>query len=103
MGHAHEGCQSEKTDYIFRLLTATQSDTRGYLLTGEERFADDIARDEKTLAEEFPALRKMIMDNPRQGERFQKVLDSAKARLDFQRTVLDMVRKQGREHTQEKK
>jgi signal transduction histidine kinase len=91
----------EKTEYIFRLLTGTQSDTRAYLLTGEERFAGDIARDEKILADEFPALRTMVRDNPKQEERFQKVLNSAQARLDYQQTVMQMMRTQGLARAQE--
>ncbi|HEY3900253.1 MAG TPA: ATP-binding protein [Chthoniobacter sp.] len=90
-----------KTEYIFRLLTGTQSDTRAYLLTGEERFAEDIALDERILSEEFPALRTMIRDNPRQEERFQKVLSSAQVRLDYQRTIMETMRKQGRERAQD--
>jgi signal transduction histidine kinase len=91
----------EKTEYIFRLLLGAQSELRGFLLTGNERFTADLGRDEEILAAEYPALKAMIRDNPNQGARFQRVLDAAEARLEYQHKIVEMMRSQGRERAQE--
>jgi len=91
----------EKTEYVFRVLLETQSDLRGFVLTGNERFPEDISRDEKILAAEFPALKAMIKDNPKQEERFQRVLNSAQARLDYQHKIAQTMRTEGRDRAQE--
>jgi len=91
----------EKTEHVFRVLVETQSSLRGYLLTGKETFAEEMARDEKELEGQLPELKALTRDNPAQQERFQHVLQSAQARLDYQHEVIDMIRTQGREHAQD--
>src|SRR5260221_534447 len=56
----------EKTEYVFRLLVATQSNLRGYLLTGKDTFTAEMARDEGLLDQGFADLKAMIHDNPKQ-------------------------------------
>ncbi|MEP6672315.1 MAG: CHASE3 domain-containing protein [Chthoniobacter sp.] len=91
----------EKTEYIFRLLVSTQSDLRGYLLTGKDAFTEEMDRDEVLLARQFDELKIMIKDNPSQEARFQEVLESAQARLEYQHLVREMMRKEGTAHAQE--
>ncbi|EDY19732.1 integral membrane sensor signal transduction histidine kinase [Chthoniobacter flavus Ellin428] len=85
----------EETEYIFRMLVATQSNLRGYLLTGKDTFPAEIARDDGVLDAAFTELKVMIQDNPEQQVRFQQILESAQARRDYQHKVLQMIRKDG--------
>jgi signal transduction histidine kinase len=85
----------QETEYIFRLLVATQSNLRGYLLTGKESFPAEIARDDGALDAEFAKLRTMIQDNPSQQARYQQVWERAQARRDYQHKVVQMIQKDG--------
>ncbi len=91
----------EKTEHIFRLLVATQSSLRGYLLTGKDVFAEEMKRDESSLDQAFADLKKMIQDSPGQQARFARVLANAEARRDYQHMVMGMVRTEGIERAQE--
>ena len=85
----------EKVDTIFRLLVTTQSNLRGYLLTGRENYVAAIARDEHLVDEEFASLKTMLADNLRQQARLQQVLQKAQAKRDYQHEILAAMRKEG--------
>ena len=91
----------EKTEYVFRLLVATQSNLRGFLLTGKDTFPTEMARDEGLLDQGFAEINTMIRDNPQQRERFEQVLQSAQARRNYQHEIIDMMRTEGLEAAQE--
>ncbi|MDR3404384.1 MAG: CHASE3 domain-containing protein [Chthoniobacter sp.] len=91
----------EKTEYIFRLLVSTQSDLRGYLLTGKDTFTEEMDRDEGLLDRQFAELQAMIKDNASQRARFQQVLDSAQARREYQHQVREMMQRDGTPRAQE--
>jgi len=91
----------EKTEHVFRLLVATQSELRGFLLTGKDSFTQGIDRDEKELSEQLHQLQTLIQDNPKQQERFQQVMQSAQARLDYQREIMATFQKEGIARAQE--
>ncbi|HSI13168.1 MAG TPA: CHASE3 domain-containing protein [Chthoniobacter sp.] len=90
----------EKTENIFGLLIATQSSLRGYLLTGNDSFVEDMNRDDRAAEQVFAELKKMIQDSPGQQVRFAKVLANAEARRNYQHIVMDMVHRDGIEKTQ---
>jgi len=85
----------ENTDTIFRLLVTTQSNLRGYLLTGKETYVEEIARDENLLDQEFAVTRTLIRDNPRQQARFQRVMQTAQAKRDYQHEIRQAMQKEG--------
>lgn len=91
----------EMTERVFRLLIAVQSDLRGYLLTGKETFTQDIARDEAELDENLTKLRSLIRDNPKQQEHYQRVMQAAQARLDYQHDVMAIVQREGIDRAKE--
>ena len=91
----------EKTEYVFRLLVATQSNLRAYILTGKDAFTEEIAHDETILDQQFAQLQAMIADNPKQQKRFQQVLQSAQARRDYQHRIHEMIQREGLERAQE--
>lgn len=85
----------EKSDTIFRLLITTQSNLRGYLLTGRETYIMEIGRDEELVDQQFAALKTLIQDNPMQQARFQKVLETAQAKRAYQREIRQAMQKEG--------
>ena len=91
----------EKTEHAFRLLVSAQSNLRGLLLTGNAAFTEEMKLDEKELGEEMGELKVLIQDNPRQQERFGRVLQSAQARLDFQHEIVARIGTLGREQAQD--
>jgi signal transduction histidine kinase len=91
----------ETTEYAFRLLLSTQSNLRGYLLTGKESFPDEMDRDERLLDQAFSKLEVLVKDNPAQKTRFARILTDAEARRDYQHQIMDMMRTGGRERAQE--
>ncbi|MEI9893851.1 MAG: CHASE3 domain-containing protein, partial [Chthoniobacter sp.] len=90
-----------KTEHVFRLLVSSQSNLRGLLLTGNRAFSDELNRDEKELGQELPELKHLVRDNPRQQEPFERILQSAQARLDFQHEILKRIGELGRENAQD--
>ena len=91
----------EQTEENFRLLLGIQSNLRGLLLTGKSSFIDEMNRDEATLKEGFAALKTLIQDNPAQQARFQRVLQSAQERLDYQHQIMEIIEKGGLTSAQE--
>jgi signal transduction histidine kinase len=91
----------EKADTIFRLLVETQSNVRGYLLTGNQQYMAEIDRDEKLLDQQIPVLKTMIVDSRAQQGRFQQVLQTAQAKTDYQHEILAGMQKAGPAAAQE--
>lgn len=90
-----------KTEHVFGLLIAAQSSLRGYLLTGDDGFVEEMTRHDASLDQAFVELKKMIQDNSGQQARFAQVLADAEARRSYQHMIMEMVRAQGMEKAQE--
>lgn len=91
----------EKTDRVFQLLLSSQSELRGYVLTGDRDFVAEISRNEAALRVDLQALREMIRDNPQQEVRFQRVLKAAEAKLGYQQKLLELTNSEGVERARD--
>ncbi len=86
-----------QTDTILRHVLMSQSDLRGYILTGREVFAQERTGAEEAIASELRKMAELIQHNPRQQERFAGIAALVNARLDFERGVTARLREVGQQ------
>lgn len=86
-----------QTDHVHRLLLTSQSNLRGYVLTDQKVFANTIAEEEAALAKAIRDLEALVSDNPKQGQRFQRILPLIRERLAYQQEIVGKMRAIGRD------
>jgi signal transduction histidine kinase len=90
-----------QTDFVYRLLLTSQSNLRAFLLTKNELFAEELSKGDQQIASELARLRSMVQDNPKQQERFERVVTRTQARLDYERWITALVKNGELEQVQE--
>jgi signal transduction histidine kinase len=74
---------------LLLLLSTAESGTRGYLLTGEQRFLDEYRSAAAYITPDVDGLIKLTSDNPRQTENLTQLRAPIQARLDEFRKAVD--------------
>jgi signal transduction histidine kinase len=89
--------QSER---IQRLLILSQSNLRAFILTSNETFSNQLTSGAKEIERELGKLETMVRDNPKQEERFARVAANARARIEYERSMVELAHKGDQEQLQ---
>ena len=89
------------TDAILQHLLTSQSNLRAYLLTGQEIFAEEMAREEAFVATDLVTMPALLRDNPRQQARFSEIVSLIQARLEYERVMTARMREVGQQRVLE--
>lgn len=84
-------------DRIHRLLLAGQRDLSAYILTGKELFAEGLAGEEAEVRRQMGVLENLIGDNTKQRQRYDRILERMRVRLDYQGEIVGKMKTIGRD------
>ena len=86
-----------QTDLVYRLLLTSQSNLRAYVLTEMELFAQEVRNEDRRIEGELGKLRTLLQDNPKQQKRFDGIAAQTRQRLEYERSVVDLLQSGERE------
>jgi signal transduction histidine kinase len=81
-----------QADLVYRLLLTSQSNLRAYVLTTKEVFGLEVTNGESEIERQLARLRGMLQDNPKQQERFERIVTLAQQRLEYERATVNLVK-----------
>jgi len=90
-----------QTDTVYRMLLTSQSNLRAYMLTKDELFTRELAQGSQTIAAELGKLEHMVSDHPKQRDRFTRVFEKARARLDYESWIVGLSKNGEQERVQQ--
>lgn len=81
-----------QTDVVYRMLLSSQSNLRAYVLTRNELFSRELTQGSQAIDTELAKLEQMLSDNPKQRERFARVVERARARLTYESWIVGLIK-----------
>ena len=79
-----------QTDIVYRMLLTSQSNLRAYMLTRNELFARELTLGSQAIKVELEQLERMVSDERKQREQFARVVERARARLNYESRIVGM-------------
>lgn len=80
-----------QTDRVYRMVLTSQNTLRAFVLSENNTFVEDLARNDQEIEQELGRLNAMVQDNPEQVARFRSVSQRAKEWLAFEQSMMALV------------
>ncbi len=81
-----------QVDEIYSLVQTVLANARGYVLTQQDRFADDVERLGEDVGRELKLLGQLTSDNPQQAARWREIAASSTELAEYERRLIVLVK-----------